>query len=94
MLESVQQQYRDIQQTLFKQAPIEVNTPTVIDTDLLGELVDFQQLFYTATCEIEGTVEPTSIWDYISDQLYQWPLRQPTLDIVQQEKHQRLDQVN
>ena len=59
MLKPILEQYENIESILFEHKRSEVIRISNIDRHLLKELIDFLEIFYNATNEIEGDLEPT-----------------------------------
>ena len=59
MLQSVLQQYDDVQEVLQEHSPTEMRRLIGIDKELLGEIVNFLSVFHEATVALEGESEPT-----------------------------------
>ena len=59
MLQSVLQQYDDVQEVLQEHSPTEMRRLIGIDKELLGEIVNFLSVFHEATVALKGESEPT-----------------------------------
>ena len=59
LMKPILEQYENIESILFEHKRSEVIRISNIDRHLLKELIDFLEIFYNATNEIEGDLEPT-----------------------------------
>ena len=58
MLESLESRYREVQQVILQNTSQELRRLTAVDRELICELIPLLNEFYTATCELEGNLNP------------------------------------